>query len=334
MWTLEYPVYLFLLAVVPVGIWMRHFRKRRGGRLTFAFDIWKGSGFSAKWTGLNILLGFSHLLFWSGIIVFIIALAGPSLFIQERIFLSRGIDIIVVLDESPSMAAQDFKPNNRFQSAKNVIREFIAGREHDPIGLVSFGREAALRVPPTLDYGEVLRGLDSLNLMDLGDGTAIGMGIAVAALHLRSSTAEYKVIILLTDGENNAGEIPPETASDIATGLGIKIYTIGIGSQGEVPLEFTDSKSGKVYKGMYRSGFDEELLIRIAEESGGEYFTALSQNSLESIFKTIDSMETRGQKVKLGIKTIPRHNVFLVIGIFLLFGDYVIRKALLKEVLP
>jgi len=334
MWILERPLYLLFLSLVPVGIYFRHFWKQRGGTITFSFSIWKGERFKETGKGIKFFFIFSFVLFWAGIVICIISLGGPAFYEQERIYLSRGIDIMIVLDESPSMAALDFKPANRFDSAKTVIRSFIAGREHDPIGLVSFGKEAALRVPPTLDYKEVLSRLDNLSLMDLGDGTAIGMGIAVACLHLKQSTAESKVIILLTDGEDNAGEIPPETSMEIAREMGIRIYTIGIGKKGEVPLEFTNPETGKTYKGVFLSGFDEDLLKMIAYGTGGEYFSALSQNSLDSIFSIIDAMETFGQKVKITTRTIPKHRVFIFWGFILILADFFIRKVLLREVLP
>ena len=334
MWIIEHPGFMLLLALVPVGVWLRHFWQGRGGRLSFSFGIWGGTGLKVKSHGTKVFLTFSALAFWTGVVLLIVAMAGPVVYFRERVYLSRGVDIMIVLDESPSMAALDFKPMNRFDSAKKVITSFINGRTHDPIGLVSFGKEAALRVPPTLDYDVLKERVAGLSLMELGDGTAIGMGIAMAALHLRDSSAEYKFIILLTDGENNAGEILPETATEVSSNLGIAIYTIGIGTEGDVPLEFINPDTGKLYRGVFKSGYDEDLLRRIAASSGGEYFSAMSQNSLESIFRTIDSLETRGQKVKIKTRTEPKHQVFLLLGMLLIVFDYFFRKIILREVLP
>ena len=143
----------------------------------------------------------------------VLALAGPGRITKERVYLTRGIDIIFVLDESPSMAAQDFYPENRFNTAREVINSFIRSRENDPVGLVVFSDEAALMVPPTLDYSAYLRVLDDLQLMSLGRGTAIGMGIAVASLHLRQSSAQEKIIVLLTDGEKQCRRNNPRQRS-------------------------------------------------------------------------------------------------------------------------
>ncbi len=334
MWIIEQPGFMLLLVLVPAGVWLRHFWHGRGGRLSFSFAIWGGTGLQVKSHGTKVFLIFSALVFWSGVVLLIVAMAGPVIYFRERVYLSRGVDIMIVIDESPSMAALDFKPMSRFDSAKKVITSFINGRSHDPIGLVSFGKEAALRVPPTLDYDVLKERVAGLSLMELGDGTAIGMGIALAALHLRNSSADHKFIILLTDGENNAGEILPETATAVSSNLGIKIYTIGIGTEGDVPLEFVNPETGKLYRGVFKSGYDEDLLRNIAASSGGEYFSAMSHNSLESIFKTIDSLETRGQKVKIKTRTEPKHRVFLLLGMLFVTFDYFFRKIVLREVLP
>ncbi len=168
MWTIESPEYLLLLLLLPPAIYFRHFWKDRGGRIMFPVSIWGGGGFSAPIGLHGILLGFSAVAFWTGLACLIVAMAGPIHAVRERVFLTRGIDIVIVLDESPSMAAQDYPPVNRFETAKSMIRQFVMQRENDPVGLVSFGSEAALRVPPTLDYKAFLSRLESLALMELG----------------------------------------------------------------------------------------------------------------------------------------------------------------------
>jgi Ca-activated chloride channel family protein len=273
-------------------------------------------------------------LFWAGVVVLIVALTGPVIIKRNRIYLNRGIDIMLVLDQSPSMSAQDFAPDNRFETARAVIRDFINGREHDPIGLVGFGKEAALRAPPTTNYDIVLDTLDDLNIMELGDGTAIGMGLAVAILHLESSTAEERVIILITDGENNAGEVPPQTAAAIAESKGIRVYTVGVGTKGKVPLEFTDPNTGKLYRGVFESGFDEELLRQIAQNTSGRYFPAGNSSSLASIFQAIDARETKQKISKIEVVHEPRHRLFITLGIICIGAEFLIRRVLLREVLP
>jgi Ca-activated chloride channel family protein len=271
--------------------------------------------------------------FWVGWLSLIIAASGPVQIERERIFLSRGIDMMIVLDESPSMAAQDFPPVNRFETARNVIRSFVEARDNDPIGLVSFGADAAMRVPPTLDYEGLLGSLEELQIMDLGDGTAIGMGIAVATLHLRSSSAKEKIIILLTDGKNNAGEIRPENSAEIAAGMNIRIYAIGIGDEKETPIEFTDPNTGKVYRGTFEGGFDEELLKKIADKTGGAYFYAGSPGTLQAVFQAIDSIETVEKRLRINVETKSRHRLFIFFGLGLILLDFIIRRFFYREII-
>lgn len=332
MWTLEQPGFLFLLFLIPIGIYFRHFYGRRGSRLPFSIALWRGAQVTVPNRFMRSVLFLCSVVFWSGVALLIIALAGPGKSIRERLYLNRGFDIMIVLDESPSMSAQDFQPDNRFETAKEVIRDFLSQRENDAVGLVSFSTEAALRVPPTFDREAFLDRLDSLSIMSLGEGTAIGMGIAVAALHLERSSAEQGIIVLLTDGENNTGEIQPESAAAIAATLGIKIYVIGIGSQGEVTIELKDPNTGTVTKGRWNSRFDEELLARIAESAGGRYFSAKSPGALAAVFRTIDSIETGEKRSKIRIRTDQRYHVLVIIGLCCIIFEFLVRKGLYREV--
>jgi len=333
MWTFEAPGFLFLLLLVPVFMFLVHGWKGRGGRILFPFRNWKTPLVIPGLGGMRFFSILSALLLWGGVCVLIIASAGPGFSRQKKVYLNRGLDIIIILDQSPSMSARDFEPKNRFETAKTVIKDFIADRENDAIGLVGFGSEAALRTPPTLDYDYLVQRLDSQRIMELGEGTAIGMGIAVASLHLRSSSADQKICILLTDGENNAGEILPDTAAEIATKLGVRIYTIGIGTTGEVELEFEDPETGKMYRGIYEGGFDENLLKRIAETSGGAYFSVRNPRMLSSVFDSIDTIETSEKRTIIRIETKPYHRLLILIGAASVFLAFLIRKQLLKEVL-
>ena len=333
MWALEEPVYLLFLIPLPVLFYGRHFYSARGGRLSFSFSLWKGGGFIPKQGFMKFLLFFSGTLFWLGLVLLILALASPVKIEQRKIFLSRGSDLMIVLDQAPSMAALDAGGLSRFDAAKEVIRSFATTRENDSVGIVSFSPAAALRVPPTLDYSYLVSSLDSLNLMELGSGTAIGMGIAVACLHLKDSTAERKAIILITDGENNMGEILPMTAADIALQLGVRIYAIGIGSEGAVPLEITDPESGRFLQGVYEGGFDEALLMRLAETTGGRYFSVKDSRALDSVFRMVDAAETAEKRIKIDISTTPLHRNFILLGFIFIILDFIIRKLLLKEAL-
>lgn len=329
----EAPLFLFLLLTVPPGIYFRHFFKCRGNLVSFPFAVWRQVGFVPKIWGVRLILGFSHIAFWLAFSALIVALAGPGIAVREKVFLNRGIDMMLVLDESPSMAAKDFQPENRFETARDVIRRFVLSRENDPIGLVSFGYEAALRVPPTLDYEFLLARLDELRIMDLGDGTAVGMGIAVACLHFKESTAREKVIILLTDGKNNTGEIPPETAAEIAAQMNARIYAVGIGSEEETHIEFSDPKTGKHYRGTLEGSFNESLLKGIAQKSGGSYFYAGNPGTLSSIFQAIDSLERAPRRVRIQVRTQPIHDRFILVALVLLILDFLLRVRLLGEIL-
>lgn len=331
--TFDYPGVLLLIALLPPFVFLRHFWKDRGGRLSFSFTIWQKEVFKPGIYITKFILLIGSFSFWFGLLFLMVANAGPSTVSREKIYMTRGIDIMFVLDESPSMAGKDFLPFNRFEAAKDVIKLFVEGRDHDPVGLVSFGEHAVLRVPPGLDYEHFLERLKGLQLMELGNGTAMGMGIAVASLHLDESTAEEKIIILLTDGDNNAGEIVPESAAHIAAAMGIKIYAVGLGGVGEVPLEFTDPKTGKIYRGMYKSSYNEETLKELAEITNGRFFQALSPGALGTILSSIDSLERIEKRTRLNIKTKPIHRELILIGFTLILFDFFLKKWIFREVL-
>jgi Ca-activated chloride channel family protein len=172
-----------------------------------------------------------------------------------------------------------------------------------------------------------------LEILGLGDGTAIGMGLAVAGVHLESSSGGDKVIILLTDGENNAGEISPATAAQVLSELGARIYAIGIGSEEEAELEFTDPQTGQVFRGTFTGGFDEQLLRRIAEGSGGAYFYAGNSGTLEAIFQAIDSIESVERRVRIRVQSRPLNRYFVLFALAGFAFDFLIRRFLLSEVL-
>lgn len=331
--TFQSPLLLLLIAVVPTLIYLAHIWGRRGGHISVSFTIWQKEVLSRPSWFQRFFIRLSSLSYWLGLVALVVALAGPSISERERIYLNRGLDILFILDQSPSMAAQDFSPVNRFETAKDVIRDFVQRRSNDSIGLVSFGSEAALRVPPTRDYATMLDRIEGLDIMELGEGTAIGMGIAVACVHLSHSRAENKIAVLITDGKNNAGEISPISAAKIASEMGVRIYTIGVGTRGEVPIEFKDPQSGNIIRGKIQSEYDEELLDRVSELTGGQFFTATSPGSLESVINDIDSLETVQQRIRVDIRTEPIHRHFILAGFTLLFFSFFLRKILFREVL-
>ena len=250
---------------------------------------------------------------------------------KERIYLTKGVDLVIALDESGSMSTPDFEPGNRFESAKRVIKEFTQSRENDQIGMVTFASDAVLRVPPTLDYKILEHILDGLKLMELGEETAIGMGIAVAVLHLKSSTAPDRIIILITDGVNNAGNITPEQAANLASQLGIRIYTIGIGRESDTEWTYKNPDTGIQVSGL--SGeFDEEMLIKIAGITRGKYYYAGNPRSLNSIFEELDSVVKTEKRLRIDVTRISYHKTFIFIGLLCILLSYLGRKLLLKEI--
>lgn len=331
MWSLERPLALLFLLLLPVGIYFRHFWSGRGGRIAFAHRNWRGRGNPPVDVGVVIVYVFSLVLFWVGIVMLVVALSGPLRIERERVYLNRGIDIMVTLDESPSMGAQDLRPGNRFEVARQTIAEFVQNRENDAVGLVTFGRQALLRVPPTVDHDFLLDQLNSLTLFSLGDGTAIGLGLALSLLHLSDLEEGERVVVLLTDGNNNAGEIAPATAVAMARELGIRVYVIGLGRSEETVLEFIDPETGELFRGTYQGGFDERLLREIAEGTGGAYFYAGTSGALQSVFQAIDTIETVERRVRVSVRTHPIYRVFVFIGLALILADYLLRRIILRE---
>jgi Ca-activated chloride channel family protein len=332
-WVLEQPGLLLLLLAVPVLVYLRHFWRHRGGTLSFPFEVWGARGFVPPPGAFSTVVRISTLLFWVGVVVLVLALAGPQKVTRERSYLTRGVDIMIVIDQSPTMAARDFHPENRFEAARAVVRRFVELRENDPIGLVGFGAEASLRVPPTIDYDHLLSVLDRMRILEMGDGTAIGMGLAVAALHLEGSDAPRRAIVLLTDGINNAGEIQPETAARAAESLGIEVYVVGIGSGEEVEIEVTDPETGGVLRGTVRDGFDESVLRAIADVGGGRYYYAGSNTALQAVFDRIDTVERVEQRSLLRVVRDPYDQLFVLVALALILLDFIIRRLIAREIM-
>ena len=226
------------------------------------------------------------------IVCVIIALSQPRGIFVEKEVSSQGIDIMIALDVSGSMAAEDFKPNNRLTVAKETIKTFIRKRHSDRIGLVVFGGSAYTQCPKTLDYDILSTLLDDITLEGAGQGTAIGMAIATALNRLKDSDANSKVIMLLTDGENNRGEISPLRAATLAQDLGIKIYTIGIGKEGGASIPYIDPSSGKKMYSQEKTYLNEDTLSKIAKTTKGNYFRAVDKQTLQNILEKINTLET------------------------------------------
>jgi Ca-activated chloride channel family protein len=237
----------------------------------------------------------------------VVALARPQLGYAWEESKTEGIDIQIALDVSGSMGAEDFQPDNRLAVAKRVVREFIAHRPGDRIGLTVFGGTALTRAPLTTDRRMLDELVSSLDLSEVPDGTAIGMALANACARLRAGGAKSKVVILVTDGVNNAGEIDPRSAAALAKGLGIRVYTVGVGTAGRVPVPVSvrDPWTGRVEtrRVMMDVEVDEDLLRAIAERTGGRFFRATDPDTLAQVFAAIDRLE----KTPLAVKRYVRY---------------------------
>jgi Ca-activated chloride channel family protein len=263
----------------------------------------------------------------------IIALARPQTGQAREIINGEGVDIVLSQDISGSMASLDFQPQNRLEAAKQVIGDFVMQRPYDRLGLVVFANTAFSQSPPTVDHQVLLRLLERTKLApDLGieDGTAIGMGLANASNMLKDSQAKSKVVILLTDGVNNAGQIDPLTAAEAAKSLGIKVYTIGMGRPGQVPVPVTDlfGQQQVVYQ---ESAIDEALLQKIAETTGGRYYRAEDTAGLKQIYDEISSLEQSQVKIESYARYHELAGWLLVPALGLLLGESVLRQTVFRK---
>lgn len=332
MFILEAPLFLLLLLVIPTGIFFRHIVPRRGGQIPFSLRVWGGSAPRPP-LQLRVLLAVSHAAFWLGIAGLIVALAGPGTAERRRVYLNRGIDIMLVVDVSPSMAIMDFGSDSRLTVTRNLLYDFTEERGNDAIGIVAFGRNAALRLSPTTDRDAVRNTMRELSIFDHGDGSAVGLGLSVAALHLEHSSAEHQAIVLVTDGSNNAGEVTPDAAAALINNAGIELYVVGIGSDTAAPIEFTYPETGTTYRGTMTDVYDLELLEEIAAAADGRVYTANSTGTLTAVLNEIDSLEVVERRIRIAVATEPLHRTLLLIAFGLLLIDFLIRKIVLREVI-
>jgi Ca-activated chloride channel family protein len=278
---------------------------------------------------MKLLLRFLGLLEYGGLFLLFAAAAGPEIRIAETLWLDRGADVMFVIDTSPSMAGIDMEGMNRFDAARKLIREFAENRPPDAIGLAAVGNDAALLLPPTTDRGTLYARLESLRIGELGDGTALGMGLAVAAFHLERSTAPRRVVVLLTDGENNAGAIHPETAAALLPGRDISLRVIGLGSSGEVPIDYVDPGSRVRRTGTFESRFDAESLKALAAAGGGAYLSAPSGAALTEAFSRINAEEITVGRSGIFTRRRPCHVPVILTALGLLSAVRLVKKYFL-----
>ena len=292
------PYFLLLLLLLPAIIW---YRKRRHQSPTLASSaLFPVAGVPPS-TALR-LRALVPVLKYFVFMLLVIALARPQWGSQRTEVLTEGINIILALDLSESMAALDFKTKgrvvNRLEAVKGVVQTFVAGRSGDRIGMVVFGSHAYTQLPLTRDYNTMVSMLERLEIGAAGKSTAIGDAIGISLKRLADIESKSNIIILLTDGQSNAGELSPETAAEIAVQKQVKIYTVGVGTRGKAPFLIKDPLFGERY--IYqRVNIDEETLRSIADKTGGRYFRAEDLKALQEIYATIDRMETTAVKVDI-----------------------------------
>lgn len=266
----------------------------------------------------------------AAIAMLIIALARPVETEHNKKVSVEGIDIVMAVDISGSMLAKDFKPD-RLEAAKRIASTFIADRESDRFSLVAFAGEAYTLTPITADRGVVQTLMGNLRSGVVEDGTALGNGLATALNRLRDSEARSKVVVLLTDGVNNAGQISPMMAAEIARDMGVKLYTIGVGSMNKAPYPYYDNY-GNYQEILVDVEIDEELLTKMADITGGQYFRATDEEALKSIYDKINSME----KSEVQVMETFRHNElfesWLVLGLLLLALEFIISRIVLNRI--
>jgi Ca-activated chloride channel family protein len=318
---------LGLLPIVPLVYWVAH--RIRGGRRSAirfsAVDTVRESGEGVgRW-----LPRIPAVLRALALVAFIVALARPQTGSTTEEVTTEGIDIVMAMDVSSSMYAEDLEPN-RIEAAKAVGAEFVAGRLNDRIGLVAFAGQAFTQAPLTLDHGVVQALMGELSVGMIEDGTAVGMGLATAVKRLEASDAASRVVILLTDGRSNRGSIGPVTAAQMAEALGVRVYTIGVGtSQGTARVPYDDPLRGRRY-GQVEVDVDEPTLEAIAERTGGRYFRATDNESLASIYAEIDELERTEISIENYTQYAERYPTVLGGGLLLLVLGALLSQTALR----
>ena len=321
-----YPWVLYFLIIVPLMIvwyWFKG-RKKQPSITYSSLSIFRNIAFSWRERFRHIPIILRVL----AVALLIVALARPQNFSSGENIYTEGIDIAMVLDISGSMLAEDLKPN-RIEAAKNVIKDFIEGRTSDRIGLVIFARDSFTQCPLTIDYSVLLNLLSQVKSGMIEDGTAIGNAIANGVNRLKDSKSKSKIIILLTDGVNNSGEVDPVFAAQIAKTYGIRIYTIGVGTKGQAPYP-VQTPFGTRYQ-MIPVEIDESVLKQISDITGGEYFRATDNRTLKAIYDKIDKLEKSKVEITSYRNAKELFYPWLGAGLFLLVLEVGLSKSVFRR---
>ncbi len=321
------PYYFLMLLLIPLMLLWNLWQKKNHNA---SFQYSNTGNITAIHTSLRTTLRpLLQILRILSIVCIVIALARPQKSNTNETINSEGIDIMLSMDISGSMLAQDFSPN-RIEAAKQVAHDFIANRLTDKIGIVIFSGESFTQCPLTTDKNILFTQLDNIQSGALEDGTAIGMGLSTAVDRLRASKAKSKIIILLTDGVNNGGLIDPSTALEIAKAFNIKVYTIGVGSEGTASYPTQDAFGNTTMKQMPVQ-IDEVLLKKIASETGGKYYRAKDNNALSSVYADIDKLEKSNVEISSFKNYVEFFYWFVVAALLLLLLEFMLRYTLFRS---
>jgi Ca-activated chloride channel family protein len=322
------PLLLLLLAGLPLWWWLRSRAGRPAANYSDVRQLARVGG-NRKWVAeLPRTLRSLTLVCW------IFAAAGPEIDLSETKVTTEGIAIVLAVDVSSSMLAEDFAPSNRLDVAKAQSIEFIGARPDDRVGLVAFAAEALTRIPITVDHAVLLRSVSELTVQvgGLEDGTAIGTALATAANRLRKAPGASKVIVLMTDGENNRGRIDPRTAAEAAAAIGIKVYTIGVGTEGEARMPIGRGASGTLRYQTLPVRIDEALLQEVSETTGGRYFRATDADALKRVFQQIDQLEKSEVTITSYTQIDEQYQVPILLGLTFLAMELLIASTIVVRV--
>lgn len=328
----ENPFGMLLLLLLPLYSILRHLGIFKQFTLPLLLSDWGGNSFnysSKRIRFASFVARFSLLL---SFILVVASICSPVVSFQKKIYTSRGTQIMFVLDTSPSMAARDMQDKNRIEAAKETITEIVQKTDGASYGLVALALDAALVVPVTVDHQIFFDRLNSLVIGELGDATAIGTGLCTAVYHMAQTKAPKKCIVLITDGENNAGEIHPHTAAKLADNFGINLFVVGIGTKGMVPVEYIDPVTNSEKSGYLDSSFDENQLINIARLAGGAYFGAENITALSNSLMEIAREQEVTQSFKMMNVNTAYGSVCLWMALALIAFAWILSRCCLKEV--
>lgn len=325
------PAAFLLLLLIPLVYAFRKIRIFSKITLPLTFSDWDGWTFSWNEPLRKFAVVFSEVLAVLGFVLAVIAFAEPVVHHPEKVYTSRGTDIMFVLDTSPSMAARDINGMTRLEAAVSAINKIIDANSGASYGLIVMGSEAASIIPLTNDIKTFKNRLSAVEIGQMGDGTAIGTGLSSAVYHIKSTNAKRKCIVILTDGENNAGEIHPETAGALAKKNGITLYTVGIGTNGTVPIEYVNPRTGKLYSGYLDSNFDSAPLEKIAFAAGGRYYSVESLSAMNMALSSIVKKQDVVQSYY--VKTVDDfyYDKLIFISLVCFAAAWFVKRLYLKE---